>query len=264
MRVVEGEVVELLEQGLRLKTSDGALLTVATAGAAPRLAPGAWLRLSGEEDPLRGVFVCASLERLDAKQDQPRRPWWRFWERDTPEQAAPPATQRRASQTDVSEEPRIQHYSFAHRLLPALAWQDPERLREALSGAGCQQLLLRIWRDIGSKLPQRERIEPHGLAAELRSHGAFQIVLITLPPPVAITETYFVAYVFGPHPGAAMPVRYFTLEESFSFIAHHSRTVLGEWTPDNSHHNLGDGPEPELDAFYSRICQEIEGLGVGG
>ncbi|HEU4327029.1 MAG TPA: hypothetical protein VFS21_28065 [Roseiflexaceae bacterium] len=261
MRVVEGEVEELLEQGLRLRIGDGSRLTVATAagGRALGLAVGERVRLHGNDDPERGVFACSSLERLGpAAPNQPRRPWWRFWKRETPAQPAPPApAQRRNGQPDVSEEPRAQHYSFAHRLLPSLAWQNPDRLRMTLAGDEPLPFLMRLWRDIGEHLPPHQRLDPAGLAAETRSHGAYQILLITLPPPVAITEAYFAACVFGPHTHRAVPLRYFTLEESYSFFSHQRTTVLGEWRP-TGHDNLGAGPEPDLDAFYTRICQLLD------
>ncbi len=261
MRVVEGEVEDLLEQGLRLRTSDGSRLTVATAagGRALGLTVGERVRLHGDDDPERGMFACTSLERLGpAASGLPRRPWWRFWERETPAQAEPPAPPRhRSDQTDASGEPRAQHYSFAHRLLPALAWQDPERLRLALASDQSLAFLMRLWHDIAEHLPPDQRLDPAGLSAEARPHGARQIVLITLPPPVAVTEAHFAACVFDPHARPTAPPRYFTLEESYSFFSHQRTTVLGEWRP-TGHDNLGAGPAPEREAFYARVCQHLD------
>jgi hypothetical protein len=46
--------------------------------------------------------------------------------------------------------------------------------------------------------------------------------------------------------------RYFTLE--FSAQREPPQTVLGEWTDQGSHLNMGGGPEPEVEAFVARLA----------
>ena len=51
-------------------------------------------------------------------------------------------------------------------------------------------------------------------------------------------------------------VRYLTLEngEPHDEEVH---TVLGEWSSDGNHHNLGPGPYPELSEFVARITDIV-------
>ncbi len=145
--------------------------------------------------------------------------------------------------------PRTQHYVFAHRMLPTLFFEEPAMFIATFEKGG-NKFLHFLWNLLGDEASE--------LAAESldyqikRLENNTTIALITLPPPQAMTEAYFVAAVFRPQGN-----RFITLEYSFNFIEGSPITVLGEWTT-TSHLNLGDGPEPTLEAFFEKVVNLIK------
>ena len=165
---------------------------------------------------------------------------------------------------DFGEEPRPHHYQFAHLALPALAGRQSRFLFVALGRPDAQSFLIDLWQNVAETLPEEDRLAPDGLNCLCRRHGNYVIDLIVLPPPVGITEAYFTALVFGPITNMEtenLPVLYYTLEQGFNFITGEKRTVLGEWKIDSegtgSHYNLGDGPDPDPEAFMKKIGEML-------
>ena len=82
--------------------------------------------------------------------------------------------------------------------------------------------------------------------------------LVIFPPPKGITEAYFVATVYRPpvkkkwFSKEKALVRFFTLEHGINSDGS-PRTVLCEWTNDESHLNLGNGPEAIAEAFLKEV-----------
>lgn len=148
----------------------------------------------------------------------------------------------------------MHHYVFAHRMLPELLLRAPMAKDSVpfLCGPDAAWFLAHLWRSLGEKLPETERLAGDGLAA--RSHDAGDgrtVVVVTLPPTVASPEAHFVAVVTNPGKGEV--TRYLTLEHSIDIETRKPITVLGEWTADGSHVNMGRGPEPEEAKFLESV-----------
>ncbi len=159
------------------------------------------------------------------------------------------------------------HYQFAHVALRGLVFREP-RLVFALWELEDPSAMLD---EITAQVARVCRARGEGgdiRAADLRVHkrrlGRNPCLVIELPQPVATTEAFMVAIIqrrdldAPPLPPDAEPpppapeCRYFTLE----FSAHREppQTVLGEWTAQGSHLNMGGGPEPEVEAFIAKLA----------
>ena len=173
-------------------------------------------------------------------------------------------------EVDLNAQPRAQHYQFAHRFLPDVAQKQGAAMAAELAGPGARDTLLAMWNFVGEQVPPQQRVRPDGLAVDVRIHAPYFIVLFTLPPPQAITEAYFAALAVGIPASdgneddaaeVSLITRYFTLEYGVSIPSTARRTVLGEWAYQEAgiaHLNMGDGPDPDLDAFYNRVCVMLD------
>lgn len=150
------------------------------------------------------------------------------------------------------------HYQFAHVALRSLVFSAPE-LVDVLWALEDPSALLD---QIADQVEQvcRNRGEDGVLrGADLRVHkrqlGSHRCMLVEFPAPIATPEAFMAAIIQPREPDddrAAGPCRYFTLE--YSAQRESPQTVLGEWTAEGSHLNLGAGPEPELDAFTAELA----------
>lgn len=158
----------------------------------------------------------------------------------------------------TQDEPRPQHYVFAHRLMPVVAQQDGLLVAGILGDEdGAREFLLEQWQEAARLSGSPISIAPDGLGAMVRRHEEWIIAIIGLPLPIATTEAFFVA-IAGQLPEAedfealrAVPTRYFTLEKGWT-MGGEPRTVLGEWN-DQGHLNYGDGCAPVADSFYDLV-----------
>ena len=144
--------------------------------------------------------------------------------------------------------PRRQHYDFAHRLLPKLLADSPDRVLDILAGDQGEAFLEQMWRFAADGVPEDQRIAAKPVR-HVRHLGMGQLaVVLALPAPEAVTEAHLVAIV------AARPkvTRYFTLEHGMEIPADSARTVCCEWT-EGKHVNFGTGPAPEVGAFLDWI-----------
>jgi hypothetical protein len=147
---------------------------------------------------------------------------------------------------------------FAHRVLPSLFFQDPERFLEILKKEGITFLRF-FWDKLGSSL-DAEDVQPlHGVNYETRVlEDGTSIAMIEFPKPEHVTEAYFAALVYRPlSAGGESIQRYFTLEYGITLSEPGERSVLCEWTVDNHHLNFGDGPEPTSRAFFTAVCEKL-------
>jgi hypothetical protein len=168
---------------------------------------------------------------------------------------------------DTDNKPRNHHYIYAHRWLPSIAFGTPDVLHNIASGPRLNEFLTDMWTDLGKRLPDSERMPDEQISGQLRQSGAFEVVIVTLPAPATVTEAYFTAIAFGPlatlgfsaDTTQKLPVRYLTLEFGFTMPDDPPRTVLGEWTREQAHYNMGTGPEPTADAFFEAVCARIKG-----
>lgn len=155
--------------------------------------------------------------------------------------------------------PRQQHYLFAHKILPQIVYQNPQKALGLLTSTEARPLLLRLWERLGEDLPEKERLPAMGLGCHSRVLEDGRIVVVVrMPPPERMTEAHFVGFLFTP--GEKMLFFFqkpptascFTLEHSFQLDGT-PRTVLGGWTPEGAHFNMGDGPPADLNNFVATL-----------
>ena len=152
----------------------------------------------------------------------------------------------------ASLSPRRQHYDFAHRLLPKLIADSPDRVLDILAGEQGDSFLEQMWRFAADGVPEDQRIAAKPVR-HVRHLGLGQLaVVLTLPAPAAVTEAHLVCIV------AARPsgTRYFTLELGMEIPAESARTVFCEWT-EGKHVNFGSGPPAEIGAFLDCIEAQV-------
>ncbi len=156
------------------------------------------------------------------------------------------------------KEPRLHHYWFAHRVLPAVFYANPARFMAVLRERG-KSLLQVSWERLGSDMKIADRIPADGLNYEIQELASgVTIAIISLPKPQGITEAYFVAPVYRPAMADQEPLaKFFTLEYGMDFDKGSTRTVLCQWTQEKSHMNMGDGPEPVIATFLETIVRHL-------
>lgn len=151
--------------------------------------------------------------------------------------------------------PRAHHYRYAHRLLAGLARDLGPQMLDHEPDAGFTGGLTQLWDGYGERLPEEERLPADGLSAELVRRDGYRALVVVLPPAVAPSEAHLVAVV---QVGEAEQCRYLTLEHGVSPIDRQPYTVLGEWTADGSHLNLGPGPAADPEAFIAAVERILE------
>lgn len=149
--------------------------------------------------------------------------------------------------------PRRQHYDFAHRLLPKLIADSPDRVLDILAGEQGESFLEQMWRFASDGVPEKDRIAERPVR-HIRRLGMGQLVVVlAMPAAVEITEAHLVALVDARPSGT----RYFTLEHGTNFPEETPRTVFCEWAG-ASHLNMGSGPEAaDMGAFLDRIEEQV-------
>lgn len=170
---------------------------------------------------------------------------------------------------------RPQHYIFAHRLLPQVAYHYGVRTAFLLGDEEKgHDHLLRLWSDAGEGLPPEDMVEPVGLSSFTRREGNLLITIVTLPEPRSVSEAHFTAIVCGPLPAPpeeateeqlnafeeaflSAPTQYYTLEHGVQLAPLKKRTVFCSWTADGTHLNFGDGPEADAEAFLAFIVAKL-------
>ncbi|WP_285737382.1 hypothetical protein [Kitasatospora phosalacinea] len=116
--------------------------------------------------------------------------------------------------------------------------------------AGFTGGLTAIWQGYGEKLSESERLPADGLSADLVQGDGYRALFVVLPPAGAPSEAHFVAVVQA---AGAEGCRYLTLEHGVSPVDGQAYTVLGEWTADGRHLNLGSGPAAEPGDFLAAV-----------
>ncbi len=157
------------------------------------------------------------------------------------------------------DKPRQQYYTYAHRLLPMLFFDKPDMFMKIMRHPNALDFLRSQW-DMLSK--HTGNTDPYtGLDYETRAleDGTF-IAIITLPPPVTVTEAYYVAAVYRPAvPDLPPVIRYFTLEFGASFDpSAPQRRVLCEWLKTPQHMNYGGQDAPDQAGFLRLIIGKLD------
>lgn len=162
---------------------------------------------------------------------------------------------------------RMQHYLFAHKRLPKLFHQNPLRLIEELRSDQAQEFLVDFWEAIADnlELDEEDQATSTGLNLISKEEKDYGIIVISLPPPQASPEAYFIGlWMSYSNDYKKTPFRYFTLElendldeEDDQFV--HSQNIASqnavfcEWTETGEHINYDKNPTPTVEKFIETI-----------
>ena len=110
--------------------------------------------------------------------------------------------------------PRKQHFLFAHRLLPEVAFKDPNNFYKLLGSGAGNRYLQTLWRKAADVI-QQPSMDAEGLFGQVLGK---RLALIDFPPPLEAPESYFAIMAsvpgkrrYGFLPGTPKHA-YFTLE----------------------------------------------------
>jgi hypothetical protein len=166
---------------------------------------------------------------------------------------------------------RMQHYVFAHQLLPAQMFAEPIAvLAPMVSPIGFspegREHLLWFWEAAGEGQTDKDLVSADELtySMEVLGHPNSTAFFVTLPVPIKKTEAHFALMVFDA-PGlccdAVRHLRYFVLEH-YGQKNGIPKSQLSEWTPkeDGSlmHVDHGTGIPPDKASFMARVQEIIE------
>ena len=169
---------------------------------------------------------------------------------------------KRPNNGDREDQPRCDHYSFAHVVLRDAAFQNPVQFVTELASADPRERIASLWKSVEQICEQHNEpvsLEPEDILIHKVPIGPWPCALVELPAAARKTEAFFVALVlkvdlsreerrFEPE-----PLRFLTLEFADTNAIDEVQTVLGEWNRDGSHELLGPGPEPDLEGFVTAI-----------
>lgn len=142
----------------------------------------------------------------------------------------------------IKRKPRIQHYVFAHKLLPRTLFDDPVGVVMPLVVTATDrskpegvELLRALWNEADVEREPHPVIEwdPSGYKVTCLSHPNNMVIVIPLPEPLHKAEAYYAVMVVD-SPGMAVghirQLRYFVLEHLGMRGGLH-KTYLSEWSP---------------------------------
>jgi hypothetical protein len=138
-------------------------------------------------------------------------------------------------------------------LLAQLAIQNPERFFAIFGPGGDASYLADLWAAMGQTLPPEHQVPSAGAAVWHRPAGEGpEVVVLTLPPPAARNEAYFVAAV-RPACGGC---RAFCLERAVMPSTGEEFTILSELAA-NGRSNWGPGGEPVVEQFAEVVRRVV-------
>jgi hypothetical protein len=152
---------------------------------------------------------------------------------------------------------RTQSAEFVSQVLPSLFHSTPEQFIQLLSRDG-NKFLRFYWDQAGADLAVGEKAAWLGLNYDIREPSPHtQVILITLPQPIAPPDAYFTALIYRPLRRTPL----FGVSDTTKVIALEMAgtaeggqlTLLREWTKKMTSESLGAGPAPRLEAFYETI-----------
>ncbi len=151
------------------------------------------------------------------------------------------------------------HYELAHFAFRKACATNPLVFFGVMGSQEQDAVLRSIWEQVRANCD--ESGEPTFDVADI-TIGTVRIknrpvIVVVMPPPAAVAEAYLVAIVLHvdldandvPDP---IEFDYWTLEKGMCLDGS-DRTVLGRWTTDDTHHNFGDGPSPNVPEFLACV-----------
>lgn len=150
------------------------------------------------------------------------------------------------------DQPRQHHYEFAHVVLRAIVFRAGPLLLDLAANGGLTALVHESWERVGEGLPPERRLPATGLRADRLDTPDLSTAVVTLPRAEHIAEAHLIALVADPTDATRLD--FFTLEHTWT-ESDEPATIIGRWTRDARHLDLGDGPLPEPRAFLDAITR---------
>lgn len=156
---------------------------------------------------------------------------------------------------------RSRQYVFVSEALVELFHTTPRDFFKYLNQDG--NIFLRFyWDRVGKELKLPPQAAPVTLNYEIRQPSPETIIaLIILPIPKYEKEAYFSAMVYRPF--RVTPI--LRISDTTKMLVLEYRldhngqpcTVMSEWSKRRKYYVIGKGPEPELEAFYSAVLEQL-------
>jgi hypothetical protein len=155
--------------------------------------------------------------------------------------------------------PRKQHLLFAHRLLPEVAFHDPDNFYKLLGSGSGNRYLQTLWRKAADMI-QQPTMEAEGLFGQVLGK---RLAIIDFPSPLETPESYFAIMAtvpgkkrYGFLPGAPKHA-YFTLEIAGK-EKNLGKTNLARLDKELYQFDLGPGTAANRDDFVAAVVKELE------
>jgi hypothetical protein len=156
---------------------------------------------------------------------------------------------------------RKQHYLFAHRLLPEMAYKDPAQFYKVVGSSAGNRYLQTLWKKTAAVI-QQPSIETDQLFVQVLGK---RLAVIEFPSPIEAPESHFAAMAsipgkkrFGFLPG---PLKHYYFLLDFAAPAkkdNRPKTNLARLDKELYQFDLGPGPEPNREAFIQAVVKELE------
>jgi hypothetical protein len=146
-----------------------------------------------------------------------------------------------------------QHHVQMKYVLAQLAIRDPARFFASFGPGGDAAYLSNLWAALGQSLPTEQQVSSDGAAVWHQKLGeGVELLVLTLPPPAARNEAYFVGAVRFSERGC----RVFCLEQAIMPSTGEEFTMLSELAA-NGRSNWGPGTEPVVEEFAKLLCEVV-------
>jgi hypothetical protein len=156
---------------------------------------------------------------------------------------------------------RTHQYVFVSEALAQLFHRTPRDFFKYLHQDG--NIFLRFyWDRVGKELKLPRQPAPAELTYEIRQPIPSTLVaLVILPQPRIEKEAYFAAMIYRPH----RVTPFLRISDTTKMLVLEYRlnregqpiTVLIEWSKRQKYLLIGRGPEPELEAFYGAVLEQL-------
>jgi hypothetical protein len=134
---------------------------------------------------------------------------------------------------------RVHHCLFAFEILPKSLLSSKEKWKQAIKMAGFDELLLQLWDGaaaLAASLGDYCTVSPAGLSGQLDCSIGTNLLVVTLPKPVAAPEPFFLAVQTSVDGAGFTPGRIYTAESTEDFnappiigvIDHGLHAILGQ------------------------------------
>jgi hypothetical protein len=159
-----------------------------------------------------------------------------------------------------------QHYDFAHKLVPYLAWERFDELIRAFENDSAQEWINEIWSNLGDAPLESLSVTVYPICQLKKISSEIGVIYFAMPAPRTTGEVVYSSIVFlmDQEPSSLWLRRYFTLElgayiaSSSSLEASPAHWTLAEWDT-SKHLNYGEFPlSPTLGNFLSKIIDIVQ------